>query len=30
MRISFAIDDTLVCSPNVPTEQHLSRWWRLW
>jgi hypothetical protein len=30
MRISFDIDDTLVCSANVPTEQHLSRWWRLW
>ena len=30
MRISFDIDDTLVCSPGVPTEQHLSRWWRLW
>jgi hypothetical protein len=27
---SFGIDDTLVCSPGVPTEQHLSRWSRLW
>jgi hypothetical protein len=30
MRISFDIDDTLVCSAAVPTEQHLSRWWRFW
>jgi hypothetical protein len=30
MRISFDIDDTLVCSPVVPTEQHLARWRRLW
>jgi hypothetical protein len=30
MRVSFDIDDTLVCSPGVPTEQHLQRWWRLW
>ena len=30
MRVSFDIDDTLVCSPGVPTEQHLPRWRRLW
>jgi hypothetical protein len=29
MRISFDIDDTLVCGPHVPTEQYLS-WWRRW
>lgn len=30
MRISFDIDDTLVCGPSVPVEQVLSRWrrWR--
>ena len=28
MRISFDVDDTLVCGPGVPTEQHLPRWWR--
>lgn len=29
MRISFDIDYTLVCGPDVPSEQHVS-WWRLW
>src|SRR5262245_2237484 len=29
MRISFDIDDTLVCSPPVPTEQNVP-WWRRW
>ena len=29
MRISFDIDDTLVCGPTVPAEQHIS-WWRRW
>jgi hypothetical protein len=29
MRISFDIDDTLVCASSVPTEQPLS-WWRHW
>jgi hypothetical protein len=29
MRISFDIDDTLVCGPTVLTEQHLA-WWRRW
>jgi hypothetical protein len=29
MRISFDIDDTLVCGPTVPTEQFV-RWWRRW
>ena len=30
MRISFDIDDTLICDCSVPTEQHVSRWrrWR--
>ena len=30
MRISFDIDDTLVCDPSVPVERPLSRWGRLW
>src|SRR5438270_13610818 len=29
MRISFDVDDTLVCDPSVPTEQ-LVRWWSRW
>jgi hypothetical protein len=29
VRISFDIDDTLVCGPAVPTEQGLA-WWRRW
>jgi hypothetical protein len=29
MRISFDIDDTLVCDPSVPTEQMVP-WWRRW
>jgi hypothetical protein len=29
MRISFDIDDTLVCAPCVPTEQYVP-WWRRW
>lgn len=29
MRISFDIDDTLVCSSSVPTEQFLP-WWKRW
>lgn len=28
MRISFDLDDTLICDSSVPTEQHLSRWQR--
>jgi hypothetical protein len=30
MRVSFDIDDTLVCSPDVPAEQHVPLWRRLW
>jgi hypothetical protein len=30
MRISFDVDDTLVCGPGVPTEQHVPWWWRPW
>jgi hypothetical protein len=30
MRVSFDIDDTLVCHPAVATEQHVPRWRRLW
>jgi hypothetical protein len=30
MRVSFDIDDTLVCSPCVPSEQFVPRWRRLW
>jgi hypothetical protein len=30
MRISFDIDDTLVCDPALPTEQHVPIWWRPW
>jgi hypothetical protein len=29
MRISFDVDDTLVCDPSVPTEQSVP-WWRRW
>jgi hypothetical protein len=29
MRISFDVDDTLVCGPAVPTEQWVP-WWRRW
>ncbi len=29
MRISFDIDDTLVCDPSVPTERCV-RWWSRW
>jgi hypothetical protein len=29
MRISFDVDDTLVCDPSVPTEQ-LVPWWGRW
>lgn len=29
MRISFDIDDTLICDSSVLTEQHVS-WWRRW
>jgi hypothetical protein len=29
MRISFDVDDTLVCSPSTPTEQFVS-WWKRW
>ena len=30
MRVSFDVDDTLVCSEHVPTEQFLSWWRRRW
>jgi hypothetical protein len=30
VRISFDIDDTLVCSPGVPAEQLVPRWRRPW
>jgi FMN phosphatase YigB (HAD superfamily) len=29
VRISFDLDDTLICGPSVPTEQHV-RWWSRW
>lgn len=29
MRISFDVDDTLVCGPVVPTEQFVP-WWKRW
>lgn len=29
MHISFDIDDTLICGPAVPTEQHVP-WWSRW
>jgi hypothetical protein len=28
MRISFDVDDTLVCGPEVPSEQCVAWWWR--
>jgi hypothetical protein len=28
MRISFDVDDTLVCGLGVPVEQHVALWWR--
>jgi hypothetical protein len=30
VRISFDVDDTVVCAPSVPTEQFVPRWrwWR--
>jgi hypothetical protein len=30
MRVSFDIDDTLVCHTALATEQHVPRWRRLW
>jgi hypothetical protein len=30
MRVSFDVDDTLVCAPHVPTEQFVPHWHRLW
>jgi len=30
LRISFDVDDTLVCASHVPTEPLLPRWRRLW
>ncbi len=30
MRISFDIDDTIVCAPEVPTEQLVPWWKRYW
>jgi hypothetical protein len=30
MRISFDVDDTLVCGPQVPTEQFVPWWRRCW
>jgi hypothetical protein len=30
MRVSLDVDDTLVCSPGIPTEQFLPPWRRLW
>lgn len=30
MRISFDVDDTLVCYSGTPTEQHLSWLWQWW
>lgn len=30
MRISFDIDDTLVCDPTVPAEQFIPRWKQWW
>jgi hypothetical protein len=28
VRISFDVDDTLVCAPSVPTEEVVPWWWR--
>jgi hypothetical protein len=30
MRVSLDVDDTLVCSPDIPSEQFVPRWRRLW
>jgi hypothetical protein len=30
VRISFDVDDTLVCDPSVPVELFVPRWKRLW
>jgi hypothetical protein len=30
VRVSFDIDDTLVCAPGVPAEQFVPLWRRLW
>jgi hypothetical protein len=30
MRISFDVDDTLVCGADVPAEQMVPWWWRPW
>jgi hypothetical protein len=30
VRISFDVDDTLVCDPSVPVDPCVSRWWRFW
>jgi hypothetical protein len=30
IRISFDIDDTLVCGPSIPTEQFVAWWKRAW
>ena len=30
MRVSLDVDDTLVCPPGTPTEQHLALWRRPW
>ena len=30
MRISFDVDDTLVCGPDVPVEQYVPWWLRHW
>jgi hypothetical protein len=30
LRISFDIDDTLVCDSSVPTEQYIARWRQWW
>lgn len=30
VRLSFDVDDTLVCPPTVPTEQPVPRWRRWW
>ncbi len=30
MRISFDVDDTLVCGDTVPSEQFVGWWWRRW
>ena len=30
MRVSLDVDDTLVCSPSVPSEQSVSYPWRFW